>query len=88
LAVQENCIAAVHLKEDEVIIGKLLDHYYEINAWNWSATELSLLIPHCTPAGRAQQPGMTGQVKEIFLAVLVSSELMLKTVKLFSIQDY
>jgi hypothetical protein len=44
--------------------------------------------PHCTPAGRAQQPGMTGQVKEIFLAVLVSSELMLKTVKLFSIQDY
>jgi hypothetical protein len=44
LAVQENCIAAVHLKEDEVIIGKLLDHYYEINAWNWSATELSLLI--------------------------------------------
>jgi hypothetical protein len=56
LAVQENCIAAVHLKEDEVIIGKLLDHYYDkwnrecINLLNY--TELFLLIHTHTPAGK------------------------------------
>ena len=31
LSVQETCLLAIKNKESEVIIGRLLDHYYEIN---------------------------------------------------------
>jgi len=74
LAVQEVCINAVEDKEDEVIIGKLLDHYYEINAGIGvhKSPELYGAFPtdpySHTPGGKgAQQPGMTGQVKEDIL---------------------
>ena len=75
VAVQENCLLAINTKEDEVIIGKLLDHYYEINAGIGvhKSPELYGAFPtdpySHTPAGKgAQQPGMTGQVKEDILS--------------------
>ncbi|MEJ2113107.1 MAG: hypothetical protein P8X62_05230, partial [Flavobacteriaceae bacterium] len=75
LAVQEVCIKAIEDKVDEKIIGKLLDHYYEINAGIGvhKSPELYGAFPtdpySHTPAGKgAQQPGMTGQVKEDILS--------------------
>ena len=75
LAVQENCLLAVNTNESEVVIGKLLDHYYEIEAGIGvhKSPELYGAFPtdpySHTPAGKgAQQPGMTGQVKEDILS--------------------
>lgn len=75
LAVQELCLQAVTRKETPKIIGKLLEHYYEINA-GVGVHKSPLLYgafptdPYShTPAGKgAQQPGMTGQVKEDILS--------------------
>ncbi len=71
LAVQENCLLAINNNEDDVIIGKLLEHYYEINEGIGvhKSPQLYGAFPtdpySHTPAGKgAQQPGMTGQVKE------------------------
>ncbi len=71
LAVQEVCIQAVEDHESEETIGKLLEHYYEINAGLGvhKSPKLYGAFPtdpySHTPFGRgAQQPGMTGQVKE------------------------
>jgi len=75
LAVQETCLRAIENNEDEVIIGKLLDHYYEINEGIGvhKSPELYGAFPtdpySHTPGGKgAQQPGMTGQVKEDVLS--------------------
>ena len=75
LSVQETCLLAIEHKESEVIIGKLLDHYYEINEGIGvhKSPELYGAFPtdpySHTPAGKgAQQPGMTGQVKEDILS--------------------
>ncbi|APZ46226.1 hypothetical protein BW723_07920 [Polaribacter reichenbachii] len=75
VAVQENCLLAVKSGESEVVIGKLLDHYYEINAGIGvhKSPELYGAFPtdaySHTPANKgAQQPGMTGQVKEDLLS--------------------
>ncbi|WP_405564814.1 hypothetical protein [Polaribacter sp. Asnod6-C07] len=75
LAVQENCLLAVKLGESEKVIGRLLDHYYEINAGIGvhKSPELYGAFPtdaySHTPATKgAQQPGMTGQVKEDLLS--------------------
>jgi len=75
LAVQENCLLAINSNENEVVIGKLLDHYYEINAGIGvhKSPELYGAFPtdpySHTPATKgAQQPGMTGQVKEDLLS--------------------
>jgi hypothetical protein len=71
LAVQENCLVAIQNKESDELIGKLLEHYYEINEGIGvhKSPELYGAFPtdpySHTPAGKgAQQPGMTGQVKE------------------------
>ncbi|WP_396602582.1 hypothetical protein [Algibacter sp. R77976] len=71
LAVQENCLLAINNNEDDAVIGRLLDHYYEINAGIGvhKSPELYGAFPtdpySHTPATKgAQQPGMTGQVKE------------------------
>jgi len=71
LSVQEVSLKAVEDKEDEVIIGHLLDHYYEIQAGIGvhKSPDLYGAFPtdpySHTPGGKgAQQPGMTGQVKE------------------------
>ena len=75
LAVQENCLLAVKNNEDEAVIGQLLDHYYEIQAGIGvhKSPQLYGAFPtdpySHTPGGKgAQQPGMTGQVKEDVLS--------------------
>ncbi len=71
LSVQENCLKAINNNVDDKVIGRLLDHYYEIHAGIGvhKSPELYGAFPtdpySHTPAGKgAQQPGMTGQVKE------------------------
>ncbi len=75
LAVQETCLRAIGEKENEETIGYLLEHYYEINEGIGvhKSPELYGAFPtdpySHTPAGKgAQQPGMTGQVKEDILS--------------------
>ncbi len=71
LAVQECCQKAIEEDTDPIVIGKLLDHYYEIDAGIGvhKPPDLYGAFPtdpySHTPMHRgAQQPGMTGQVKE------------------------
>ena len=71
LAVQECCVKAVGEGAGEEVIGRLLEHYYEISEGIGVHKSPSLYgafptDPYShTPAGKgAQQPGMTGQVKE------------------------
>ena len=75
LAVQETYQRAIENKESGVLIGQLLDHYHEINEGIGvhKSPELYGAFPtdpySHTPAGKgAQQPGMTGQVKEDVLS--------------------
>ncbi len=75
LAVQECCLKALADEESEELIGRLLEHYYEINE-GIGVQKPPILYgafptdPYShTPAGKgAQQPGMTGQVKEDILS--------------------
>lgn len=71
LAAQECCLETIRKEEDPVLVGRLLDHYYEIQAGIGvhKSPELYGAFPtdpySHTPMHRgAQQPGMTGQVKE------------------------
>ena len=71
LAVMECCQKAIAENESDEVIGRLLEHYYEINEGIGvhKSPELYGAFPtdpySHTPAGKgAQQPGMTGQVKE------------------------
>ena len=75
LAVQECCLKAIKENESAEIVGKLLEHYYEINEGIGvhKSPKLYGAFPtdpySHTPAGKgAQQPGMTGQVKEDILS--------------------
>ncbi len=75
LAVQESCTKAINDKEDAILVGQLLDHFYEINAGIGVHKSPALYgafptDPYShTPFGKgAQQPGMTGQVKEDILS--------------------
>lgn len=75
LAVYEITRDAIEAKESPVLIGKLFDHYFEIIAGIGAhkSPELYGAFPtdpySHTPGGKgAQQPGMTGQVKEDILS--------------------
>ncbi|PIB31236.1 hypothetical protein [Maribacter sp. 4G9] len=75
LAVQECCLKAIHEGAGDEIVGKLLAHLYEINEGIGVHKPPTLYgafptDPYShTPAGKgAQQPGMTGQVKEDILS--------------------
>ncbi len=75
LSVMETCLLAIENKESEVTIGKLLEHFYEIyeGIGVHKSPELYGAFPtdpySHTPGGKgAQQPGMTGQVKEDILS--------------------
>ncbi|CAN5654207.1 hypothetical protein BH10BAC3_BH10BAC3_10270 [soil metagenome] len=74
LAVQETCLKAINDNADEETISRLITHYYEIN--EGIGVHKSPAVygafptdPYShTPFGKgAQQPGMTGQVKEDIL---------------------
>ncbi|ALO16435.1 hypothetical protein L21SP5_02815 [Salinivirga cyanobacteriivorans] len=74
LAVQENIIWARETQTDHAIVGKMIDHYYEIRAGIGinKSPELYGAFPtdpysHTPGHKGAQQPGMTGQVKEDIL---------------------
>ena len=74
LAVQECCLSAIETSADKRVVGKLMDHYYEIEAGIGVHKSPGLYgafptDPYShTPLHRgAQQPGMTGQVKEDIL---------------------
>ena len=71
LAVFETTKKAIDNNDSPTLIGKLFDHYFEINAGIGAhkSPELYGAFPtdpySHTPGGKgAQQPGMTGQVKE------------------------
>jgi len=90
LAVQECCIKAVNDGENEVVVGHLLEHFYEINEGIGvhKSPELYGAFPtdpySHTPAGKgAQQPGMTGQVKEDILSRFGELGVFVKDGKLF-----
>ena len=75
LAVQECCLKAIESGEREEVVSKLIKHYYEINEGIGVHKPPSLYgafptDPYShTPGGKgAQQPGMTGQVKEDILS--------------------
>lgn len=75
LAVMECCLKAIEEGADDVTIGKLLEHYYEIQAGIGvhKSPKLYGAFPtdpysHTPWHKGAQQPGMTGQVKEDLLA--------------------
>ncbi|WP_299520424.1 hypothetical protein [Winogradskyella sp.] len=75
LAVMECCQKAIEDNESDEVVGRLLEHYYEINEGIGvhKSPELYGAFPtdpySHTPAGKgAQQPGMTGQVKEDILS--------------------
>ncbi len=75
LATKECALKAVHNGESPEIVGKHLEHYYEINEGIGvnKSPELYGAFPidpySHTPIGKgAQQPGMTGQVKEDILS--------------------
>ncbi len=75
LAVEETCLTAFQNKASEEVQGRLLEHYYEINEGIGvhKSPELYGAFPtdpySHTPEGKgAQQPGMTGQVKEDILS--------------------
>ncbi len=71
LAVQECCLDAIEKEASAEVMGRLLEHYYEINEGIGVHKSPTLYgafptDPYShTPATKgAQQPGMTGQVKE------------------------
>jgi hypothetical protein len=74
LAVQECCLRAIESNENEQLVKRLLNHYYEINEGIGIHKSPTLYgafptDPYShTPMGKGvQQPGMTGQVKEDIL---------------------
>ncbi|WP_237561751.1 hypothetical protein [Flagellimonas algicola] len=75
LAVMECSVEAIKQSANDIVVGKLLEHFYEINEGIGvhKSPELYGAFPtdpySHTPAGKgAQQPGMTGQVKEDILS--------------------
>ena len=75
LAAQECCLKAIREEESPETIGRLLEHYYEIceGIGVHKSPTLYGAFPtdpySHTPGGKgAQQPGMTGQVKEDILS--------------------
>ena len=75
LAVQECCLKAVREGASDIIVGKLLEHYYEINEGIGVHKPAALYgafptdpYSHTPFTKGAQQPGMTGQVKEDILS--------------------
>lgn len=89
LAVMECCLKAIEEGQDDVTIGKLLEHYYEIQAGIGvhKSPQLYGAFPtdpysHTPWHKGAQQPGMTGQVKEDLLARMGEMGIQVKSGKI------
>ena len=85
LAVAECCIHAIEKRGYDNVVGRLLDHFYEINEGIGvhKSPELYGAFPtdpySHTPQGKGvQQPGMTGQVKEDILSRLIELGVFVK----------
>lgn len=90
LAVLECCLRAADDGESPELIDRLLEHYYEINEGIGVHKSPALYgafptDPYShTPAGKgAQQPGMTGQVKEDILSRFGELGVFVKNGRLF-----
>ncbi len=75
LAIQECCLDGINKRVDTKVTGRMLDHYYEAQAGIGvhKSPELYGAFPtdpysHTPKHKGAQQPGMTGQVKEDILS--------------------
>ncbi|MEM7104835.1 MAG: hypothetical protein AAF502_16985 [Bacteroidota bacterium] len=75
LAAMENCMSAIESSEDHHILDQLIDCYYDVRAgigFNKTPAEYGAFpsdaYSHTPGNAGAQQPGMTGQVKEDILA--------------------
>ena len=94
LATQETALTAIQSKESKEVVDGLVQHYFEINdgIGVHKSPELYGAFPtdpySHTPAGKgAQQPGMTGQVKEDVLSRFGELGIAVKEGKLgFNIQ--
>ncbi len=85
LAVQECCQNAIEAGKDPQLIKRLITHYYEINEGigMYKSPELYGAFPtdpySHTPMHRgAQQPGMTGQVKEDIISRIMELGISVK----------
>ncbi|MDY3351420.1 hypothetical protein PG357_05400 [Riemerella anatipestifer] len=85
LAVQEVCLKAINDEESPEVVGRLLEHFYEINEGigTHKSPELYGAFPtdaysHTPFSKGAQQPGMTGQVKEDILSRMGELGIMVK----------
>ena len=74
LAVQENITLALELGSDKAVVGRLIEHFYEIRAGIGLNKSPGLYgafptdaYSHTPRNAGAQQPGLTGQVKEDIL---------------------
>lgn len=90
LAVVETCINAINTNSSAEITGRLVNQYYEINEGIGvhKSPQLYGAFPtdpySHTPSGKgAQQPGMTGQVKEDILSRFGELGVFVKEGKLF-----
>lgn len=90
LAVEECCLKAIGDNENEAVTGRLLEHFYEINEGIGVHKSPALYgafptDPYShTPSGKgAQQPGMTGQVKEDILSRFGELGVFVKEGKLY-----
>ncbi|MEM9837322.1 MAG: hypothetical protein AAF828_12510 [Bacteroidota bacterium] len=75
LAAAEYCRTAIEAEEDDAVITALIDHYYDLQAGlgTHKSPEVYGAFPsdpysHTPGNAGAQQPGMTGQVKEDILS--------------------
>jgi len=89
LAVQEACTKAIHSNSDEEVVKQLLKHFYEIGdgIGVHKSPKLYGAFPtdpySHTPTHRgAQQPGMTGQVKEDILVRIAELGVFIENGKL------
>jgi hypothetical protein len=94
VAVQETCLQAIDQEADNEVVKKLIAHYYQINAGIGVHKSPDLygafpITPYShTPFNKgAQQPGMTGQVKEDILCRLGELGVFAKAGKLHFVPD-
>jgi hypothetical protein len=94
VAVQETCLQAIAQAADKEIVRKLIAHYYQINEGIGVHKSPDLygafpITPYShTPLNKgAQQPGMTGQVKEDILCRLGELGVFAKAGKLHFMPD-